>query len=105
MDKDFFQAFLIRFRVNCNLRAGFLPANYNDMEFPFRIYKGAYEETREELIKEENPTEEQLKIIANAYEVFMKHLEESEDYGFAEKEMINWAESIKSLNKGRDSQR
>ncbi len=99
MNKDFLQAFLIRFRVNCNLRAGFLPINYKDMEFPFRIYKGAYNETREELIKEESPTDEQLKIIDDAYEVFMKHLEESEDYGFAEKEMISWIENYKPLSK------
>ncbi|MFA5524570.1 MAG: hypothetical protein WDA24_09435 [Tissierellales bacterium] len=99
MNKDFFQAFLIRFRVNCNLRAGFLPINYKDMEFPFRIYKGAYNETREELIIEKNPTNDQLKIIDDAYEVFMKHLEESEDYSIAEKKMIEWAENHKPLSK------
>lgn len=99
MDKNFFQAFLIRFRVNCNLRAGFLPINYREMEFPFRIYKGAYNDTREELIKEENPSEEQLKLIDEAYEVFMKHLEESENYNIAEKEMIEWAENHKPLSK------
>ncbi len=99
MDKDFFQAFLIRFRVNCNLRAGFLPINYNDMEFPFRIYKGAFNETREELLKEENPTYEELKMIDDAYEIFMKHLEETENYGIAEEKMIEWAENHKPLNK------
>ncbi|WP_352418767.1 hypothetical protein [Proteiniborus sp.] len=99
MDKEFFQTFLTRFRVNCNLRAGFLPINYKDMGFPFRIYKGAYNDTREELIKEENSTDEQLKTIDEAYEVFMKHLEESEDYSIAEKEMIKWSENHKPLSK------
>lgn len=99
MDKDLFQAFLIRFRVNCNLRAGFLPSNYKDMEFPFRIYKGAYNETREELAKEEKLTDEQLEQVDEAYEVFMKHLEESEDYSFAEEKMIKWAENHKPLSK------
>ncbi len=99
MNNDFFQAFLVRFRVNCNLRAGFLPANYTEMEFPFRIYKAAYNETREELIKEKNLTVEQLKIIDNSYEIFMKNLEKSENYSFAEKEMINWIENHKPLSK------
>lgn len=98
MDKEFFQVFLRRFRINCNLRAGFLPINYTDMEFPFRIYKGAYNDTREELIKEKEPTDEQLKMIDNAYEVFMKHLKESEDYSIAEKEMIEWVENNNPLS-------
>lgn len=97
MHKELLHNFVIKFRVNSNLRAGFLPPNINNMEFPYRIYSAAFKEAREEIIKEKSCTEEQLKAIDNLYEIFMKHLKESENYSFAEEMMIKSLEKSEAL--------
>ncbi len=97
MHKELLRNFVVKFRVNSNLRAGFLPPSINDMEFPYRIYKAAFKEAREEIVKEKSCTEEQLRVIDDLYEVFMEHLKKSENYSFAEEMMIKSLEKLEAL--------
>lgn len=99
MDKKLFDNFLSKFRVSSNLRAGFLPPNIDDYGFPFRIYIGAFNEAKEELMKENDYTEDQMRIIDEAFDVFMTDLKESKNYNVAEKAMIEHMENKLKVNK------
>lgn len=90
MVKNVFDNFLVKFRVSSNLRAGFLPPNIVESEFPFRIYNGAYLEAKQEIIDEKKYIEEHLKIIDEAFEAFMNNIKESKNYNIAEKAMIEY---------------
>lgn len=94
MHKEFLHNFVVKFRVNSNLRAGFLPPNIDDFEFPFRMYQGAYKEALEETLKERECTEDQLKMIDDLFQSFMENIKVSLNYNVAEKVMINKIEEM-----------
>ncbi|TAH63154.1 MAG: hypothetical protein EWM50_03700 [Gottschalkiaceae bacterium] len=88
MNKELLHSFVLKFRVNSNLRAGFLPPNIDDFEFPFKMYHGAYNEAIEEIQKERECTDEELNVFHDLFQVFMDNLKESLNYNVAENIMI-----------------
>ncbi|MTI48782.1 hypothetical protein [Sporosalibacterium faouarense] len=84
--------FMKKFRLNCNYRFMFMPIEIGTI--PFHIYNEAYKEAKSEIKEQDNLSEEELKLIDNLYDFFMRTFKETENYNTAD-EIV-----VKEIQKG-----
>lgn len=76
--KELLTEYMTTFRLECHYRLDMVPGDIK--ELPIFMYKAAQQTVREQMIKEYNLNEEDIKSIDEVSEFFLNKLEETDHF-------------------------